>query len=167
MWWSLAGREDGSSPELEELSVASREVRSYENILMAMRKTAECPASSRDPHLSIGAFTIPGLAGRLLLLVNSDIGTWPCQGHEPFLEDDPVRVDDEGNLDGFVPFVKAREVHFSMTEASAIHDLKTSATIHPSVDNIWTVSIEPGSAALLFVGSDEEAERLRMSCSPK
>ena len=78
-----------------------------------------------------------------------------------FKDDDPIKIDDDGNLVGYVPFTEPTEVRFSVTETEpgdGVYDLKTGAEI--SGEGGYKVTVAPGSGVLLFIGSAKDSKTL-------
>jgi len=160
-YFTLAGRPGMDNPQLRELGEAAREIRSYEQIITQMAKIPECPVKTEDKNVHSNAFTFPGLAGKVIVIQNSNIGTWPANSRYRFNEDDPIQIDDTGNLVGYTPFTEAIDVHFSLKDKESdqcVYNLNTGTEI--PADGGYKVSVMPGSGVLLYIGSAQDAEKL-------
>lgn len=158
---TLAGRPGMENPQLAEFADAAREIRAYERIITQMAKTPDCPVQTEDRYVHSNAFMFPGVEGRVIVIQNYNVGTWPADSRYMFQDDDPIQIDDAGNLVGYVPFTTPMDVHFSLAEVGpgqGVYDLKTGAEI-PG-DGGYTVGVMPGSGVLLYVGSARDATML-------
>jgi hypothetical protein len=66
------------------------------------------------------------------VLQNSNIGTWPADSRTMFKDEDPIKIDDDGNLVGYVALTEPTEVKFLVAEKGAgdgVYDLKTGKDI--------------------------------------
>lgn len=163
---TLAGRPGLDNPQLTEFAEASREIRAYEGIITRMAKAPDCPVHTDDKNIHANAFTFPGLKGRVIVMQNSNLGTWPAESRTMFKDDDPIKIDDEGNLVGYVPFTEPTDVRFSLTEKESddgVYDLKTGAEI--SGQGGYKVTIAPGSGVLLYIGPADDAKMLSAASS--
>ena len=149
------------NPQLRELGEAAREIRSYEQIITQMAKIPECPVKTEDKNIHSNAFTFPGLAGKIIVIQNSNIGAWPADSRYRFNDDDPIQIDDAGNLVDYKPFTEALNVPFSLKDKKPddhVYNLKTGTEI--PADGEYGISIMPGSGVLLYIGSAQDAEKL-------
>ena len=160
-YFTLAGRPGMDNPQLREFGEAVREIRSYEQIITRMAKIPECPLQTDDKNIYTRAFTFPGLAGKIIVVQNSNVGTWPAESRYMFTDDDPIQIDDAGNLVGYTPNTVAFDAHVSLKDNETgdhVFDLKTGAEI--SDNGGYKISIMPGSGALLYIGSAQDAKAL-------
>ncbi len=158
---TLAGRPGMDNPQLAEFAEASREIRAYEQIITRMAKATDCPVHTDDKNIHANAFTYPGLTGRIIVMQNANVGIWPAESRTMFKDDDPIQIDNDGNLVGYVALTEPTEVRFSLTEmetGQGVYDLKTGEEI--SGEGGYKVTIAPGSGVLLYFGSKEDAKKL-------
>lgn len=158
---TLAGRPGMANPQLEEFGEAAREIRAWEPIITRMTRTTAIPLQTDTPNIHHKSFTYPGLTGRILVLQNCNIGTWPGDSRYMFNDDDPIRIDDNGNLADFKPLTQPTDVHFTLPERAPdqqVYDLKSGHEI-PDADG-YHISILPGSGTLIYVGSADDAGML-------
>ena len=163
---SLADKPNMANPQLKDFGEAAREIRSYERIITQIAKIPDCPVKAKNKHVHCNAFTFPGLKGKIIVIQNSNVGTWPANSRYKFEDDDPIRIDDEGNLVGYKPFTKPMDVHFSLVDTKlakapgqGVYDLKTGKEI--PADGGYKISIMPGSGVLLYIGSANDAGKLK------
>lgn len=172
-WFTLAGRPGMTNPQLEEFGQAASDIRAYERIITRMSKLPESPLEIKEKYVYNNAFSLPGFEGKVIVIQNSNVGSWPEKnGDRAFKEDDQVYIDDEGNLVGYVPYTQPLDVHVSfratkMGEPAKIFDIMSGKELTGEKGQ-YEVSIMPGSGRLVFVGSCEEADKLHkmMSLSP-
>jgi len=162
-WTTLAGVHAGAAnPQFDEFAEAAREIRPYENIITRMWRTGETLIQSEQKNVYCNSFALPEFQGRVVVIYNANIGAWPG-GSAPFFKDsDDVRIDNEGNLEGYQAFTKPMDIAFKLKEEktpTGIFDLKSGKQLQPQ-KSIFTVPIMPGSGTLLFLGSDNEAKKL-------
>ena len=153
-----------SEPQLRELAEAAMEIRYYERIITRMAKLPASPIETKGKGTFNRAFSFPGLKGKVVVINNSNVGTWPGNSRDYFREDDPIYIDDEGNLLDYVPFEQPQEIHFSRVDSAdnspgRVFDIKSCAEISCDNDG-YKVAVMPGSGRLLFIGSEREAKQL-------
>lgn len=161
--WSLAGRPGEANPQLQEFAEASREIRQYENIITRMHKLPDSPVVPRTNGVFGRAFSFPGMRGKVIVLHNANVGTWPCNSRYTFKDDDQIAIDGSGNLVGYSACTEPVNAVFQVTEKMAVHqvyDLLTGSEI-VGKDGAYSASIAPGSGRLVFIGPEEELATLR------
>lgn len=149
------------NPQLEEFGEAAREIHSYEQIITQMAKVPVCPVRTNGTNIHANAFAFPGLGGKIIVIQNSNIGTWPANSRYLFHEDDPIQINDAGNLVGYRPLTKAWDVHFSLDHQEPdqhVFDLNTGSEI--MADEGYRISVLPGSGVLLYIGPLQDAKKL-------
>jgi hypothetical protein len=160
IWWSLAGRPGKPDTQLEEVGTAAREIRRFEGLIMHMQRSGSCPLSTADNHVWSNAFTFPGCDGQILVIVDTDIGTWPCQSRHMFRDDDAISIDNDGNLTGYSPRAESRIVSFSGASNQSVFDLSSGEEVKILRDGVRNLRFAPGAGRFLFVGTVKEAKRL-------
>ena len=165
-WNTLAGRPGMDNPQMQEFCEASREIRQYERIITNMTKLDDSPVSTKESSTYCNAFSFPGLNGKVVVVQNSNVGTWPANSKHFFDENDPIYIDDEGNLEGYVPATGAMGVNIAFDnpgESTGVYDIATGEQIigaGPPGGQAYETQILPGSGKLLFLGSAEESQIL-------
>ena len=163
-WTTLTGVHAGqANPQFDEFAEAAREIHPYEDIIPRMSRTKESLVQSDQKNIFHNSFALPKLQGRVVVIYNANIGTWPGGSAATFKDSDDVRIDDDGNLVGYKPFDQPLPVHFSLKNAAAnagVYDVKTGSSLTPT-DSQYTVKIAPGSGDIIFIGSQEEMHTLR------
>lgn len=163
-WWTLAGRPGMPNSQLEEFSEAAQEIRSYERIITRMIKLAESPIKTKEQYTYNNAFSLPELKGKVIVLQNSNVGTWPHNSRYSFKATDQIYIDDEGNLVGYIPYKEPLDVHFSFSDTNldmqtGVYDIKSGKELLKEAGE-YKVAILPGSGKLIFIGSSEDADIL-------
>jgi len=160
-WYTLAGRSGLENPELAEFAEVSQEIREYEQIIMNMTKLSDSPVETQEAFTYANAFSFPGLLGKIVVVQNSNVGTWPTNKFF-FDDDDPIFIDDEGNLTGYVPFTDTMTVNIAFQAGETpvgVFDIATGTQILPQGSN-YGLEILPGSGKLIFLGTSAEAQTL-------
>jgi hypothetical protein len=157
-WNTLAGRPGMANPELAEFGEASQEIREYERIITNMTKLSDSPVDTQESYTYVNAFSFPGLNGKVVVVQNSNVGTWPTNKYA-FADSDPIFIDDEGNLVGYVPFTNPMTINIAFKAGETpmdVFDIATGLQI-PAQGTNYGVDILPGSGKLLFLGTSVEA----------
>ena len=158
---TLAGRPGMANPQLTELGDAIGEIRQYERIITQMTKLPTASLTTEAKHVHCKAFSFPGLSGEIVVVHNANIGTWPGESRRMFKDDDPIKIDDEGNLVGYTSFTEAMDAKLLRTDEdgeNGVYDLKTGKEIVAKEG--YHVDVLPGSGRLLYVGTLDEAKKL-------
>jgi len=163
-YWTLAGRDGMESPELDEFAEAAKEIRAYERIITRMWKRPGSPIKTGEKYTYGRAFSFPGMKGTIVVIQNSNVGSWPHNSRYFFKDSDQIRIDDEGNFVDYVPFNKPMDVHFSFVDSEVarqgkVYDIKSGKELVGKKGK-YTVPVMPGSGILLFIGPDSEARQL-------
>jgi len=162
--WTLAGHPGKPNPQLAEFKEASREIRRYERIITRMYKLPASPVLTNEKQFYFNrAFSFPELKGKIIVIHNGNVGTWPENSAYHFKEDADIRIDTDGNLVGYKPLSEPMEAKFEVTDldsSNAIFDIESGNQIK-NTDGGYSVNIMPGSGKLLFIGTSEELKVLR------
>ncbi len=167
---NLAGRPGEPNPQLEEFATAGTEIRRFERIITSMRKLQESPVDTDTGKGYFNrAFSYPGLRGKVVVVHNADVGTWPGESRNFFLDSDPIYIDDNGNLVDYKPHTEPAKVVLTPKEVCAcnqnfctcaIYALDSKTTLTKRADE-YILDVLPGSGTLIFVGPGDEAWQLR------
>ncbi len=165
-WYTLAGRPGMNNPQLNEFREASQEIVRYERIIAAMTRLESCPLSTQEPRTFCRAFSLPGLDGKVVVVQNGNVGKWPAASRHFFKENDPISIDDDGNLSGYVPRKEPMLVSVKFDKPknrTSVFDIITGEEI-PGIGSLgeesYSLRLLPGSGTLLFLGSKEEARKI-------
>ena len=161
-WMTLAGRPGLANPQLAELAAAAREIRAYEGVIMRMRNVADSPIRCEQAGVHHRAFSLPGMTGQVVVIHNANVGRWPHGSRHFFSPHDDIRIDEQGNFVGYVPFTEPLAVKLSVQGEQPMFDVRTGARISGA-----DVSTAPGSATLVFVGPEDEVRRVQNWLKPQ
>ncbi len=173
-----------SKEQIDEFSGFAREIQRYGKLIRAMAKefvpykgqpkghevveTAEISSpfvSTQEENLVQRSFKVDGYEGRVIVAVNTEVGSW-VEGTSPYhlKSTDRFRIDEKGELIDYTPASAARQVSFKLRDDKlACLDLKTGEPVKVDADGVVKVAIEPGAGRFLFVYSNDstEAQELR------
>lgn len=157
-FFTLADHPGYANQQLKEFSETIAEIRKFDFCLRRMVKAGKDPLTfERNSGAFSRAYTLPGIAGRIVIVHNADVGDWPCDSRFFFRKDDVIRIDDKGDLAGYIPRTAPRRIPFK-AECSPnenVFDLASGQLLsEPAVE------IAPGSGTLLFVGTESEFRKL-------
>jgi len=169
---SITGWDGKGTPQLEEYTRFAREIRRYGKIIRVMAKeytladksptgqTVAPPINTNDRNLYWRSFRLEGYKGRMILVVNTQVGMW-CEGRNPNMLSprDTYRIDDFGNLADYKAFDQPRAVRFQPLEKDMDFLDADNGTLLPAGDDgSLTLSVMPGGGRFLFMcpkGSNE------------
>ncbi len=160
--WTLADRPGKPNPQLDEFAESAREIRQYEKIITSMQKVPDSPVHCIEKDFYNRAFVFPGLTGKVIVLHNANVGTWPANSANFFKDTDPIYIDDDGNLVGYKAFHNEMVVNCNITaqaNGTYLFDIVSFKQL-PSHNGAYTTSIKPGSGKLLYFGNEEDARKL-------
>ena len=169
---SITGWDGKGTPQLEEYTETAKELQRYARLIRAMDREleAEEDAPSKPVFSIVGAnlsqqsFSVPGYEGKVVVVVNTAVGSW-CDGASPtFLTPKTVyRIDDEGNAIDYVPFVETRVVEGCvLSDKLECVDLETGETVPMDADGFVKFSLRPGGGRILFISPKGGGEWVRM-----
>ena len=95
------------------------------------------------------------------MILNTDIGTWPSNNREFFRDSDPIFIDDEGNFVGYVPNTADREIQLQLPSNVGTYEVDTGAKVPAGERGQSHITVPPGSARFIFLGTQENAFLLR------
>ena len=153
---------------LEAYGEAAREIMPYSKIICGMLKLKGSPLITSTKDAGVRGFTYPGVKGYIAVVYNNKIGA--CSSCDKLLytsTQDNVRIDDQGDLIGFVPASKPRDIELATTymePSFKVFDLESGNELR-CVNDKYRVPINPGSGKFLFVGPPEEATKLHKMIS--
>ena len=165
--WSLAGRPGEANPQLQEFAEVAAEIRQYEHIITRMHKLPDSPVVPQTSGVFNRAFSFPGIRGKVIVLHNANVGTWPCNSRYMFKDDDQIVIDGKGNLVGYSAFTEPVTAVFQVTEkmaANQVYDLLSGSEIVDKA-GAYSVPIGPGGGRFVFIGPEGEMAMLRQRVS--
>ncbi len=162
--WTLAGRPGEPNPQLKEFALVAQEIRQYEDIITQMHKLPTSPVvCETKKHFFNRAFSFPGMHGRIIVLHNANVGTWPHNSRYFFKESDQIVIDEDGNLVDYQALTEPMEFVFQITEMRAddrVYDLATGSEVIAK-EGDYSIPVAPGGGRLLFIGSEKESRKLQ------
>lgn len=162
---TLAGRSGISNPQFEEFAEAGREINKFSRIIAIMLKKASSPAITNEKERIFNrAFNISKIPGTILVIHNGNTGIWPSNSKYFFGDEDDIRIDDEGNMMGYIPFKDPMKVSFTVpgeVVKELVCDLASGKVINAE-DGKYSTDILPGSGTLIYIGTKENAQRVNI-----
>jgi len=113
-----------------------------------------------DDDVAWQSFKVPGYSGKVIVMVNTSVGSW-CNGRSPHYLSfkDVFRIDDSGNAADYIPFKEPRKLKCRiLKKETECIDLETGKPAALDSNQTLTLSIIPGGGRFLFLtakGSDE------------
>jgi hypothetical protein len=176
---SITGWDGKGSPQLDEYAEFASEIQRYGKLIRSMMKEiaplvgnslgheivrmeepVSPPFKIRNPDAVWRSFRIPGYQGRVIMIVNTSVGKW-CKGRSPFMlsEHDRFRIDDNGNLVDYKPFVREQylECALLMRDMKCV-DLATGDFIAMDENDMFSISVRPGGGQFLFICPKSSSE---------
>ncbi len=167
---SITGWDGKGTPQLDEFTAFAAEIQRYGKLIRAMTKEntvndkAGAPITIKDADVHWRSFRVDGYTGRVIVVVNTSVGQW-CEGRSPgFLSPhDTYQIDDMGNLTGYKPFDKPREVSLRLlADGADCVDLQQCSSLTHGTDGSLSISAMPGGGRFLFVSPKGSAELARL-----
>ena len=163
-WLTLAGRPGVENRPLREFGETAKELAPYSKLICLMNKAPSSPVETeRKKRIYNRAFSIPSYSGRVVIIHNANVGSWPGN-RGIFAENDNIKIDKNGNLCGYVPLVKVQAAEFKVKLASGekVFDWKSGNEIQIK-GNQGTVELLPGGGTMLFIGTPQEFQKLQQA----
>jgi hypothetical protein len=161
----MLGPSNRGSYMLDEYAQSVEELQRYGWILNRMQPdTDQSGAGVSGDNAYARLFAVPGAAGRILLVVNTDVGTWPSNSVPSLVgRSDFFPIDALGNLQGYTSRTSARALHVHTTLRGVFTDLRDGRTFGRDA----TINVRPGEGVLLFIGDADGLARLEKSSGLK
>jgi hypothetical protein len=181
---SITGWDGQGTPQLEEYSAFAKDIRPYGKLIRAMTKeyssvrklpsgqerAAGGPAAApvfavAGEDVGWSAFQVEGFSGRVILVVNTQVGQW-CEGRSPTMlsPKDTYRIDEQGNLMDYEAFDQPRALPCRILAGGLeCVDLATGSALKPGADGAVSLPVLPGGGHFLFLspGGSGEWDRLK------
>ena len=111
-WVNMAGRSGIENTHLKEFAQTAGELAPYSKLICMMNKSPESPViTNKKQKIFNRAFTIPAYSGKIIVIHNANVGSWP--GNKTvFSSNDNIKIDKNGNLEGYIPFTTPQKVVF-------------------------------------------------------
>ena len=152
-YWPLGRDCNKTDPELKEYSETIKELSPYKKIIVNMVKLLETPVKSETKNIFNNAFSYPGINGKIIVLHNAEVGTWP--------NNDQIFIDEKGNLKDYKPFTSAVTAlcEAELSKGEGVYDLANGEEIKETEQDFkfaYPIKILPGSGKFIFVGTREQ-----------
>jgi len=161
----LGGRPGVPDDHFNEFAATVKEVRCYDRILPNLTIQSSTPLKG-EPGDDIFArvFKMDGFNGQVLIVHNANVGYILCPDCKAAGKKscEHVFIDDNGDLKHFNPQKKTNLATLTlsdMTPQTAIYDVATGKAL-PRKGGSFVTEIEPGGAAVLYVGDRDSATKL-------
>ncbi len=151
----------------KETTPVLNEPQGHEDVQTAAPKAP--PIRLKEPDAIWRSFTIPGYDGRVVIVVNTQVGSW-SDGRSPdrLEEKDPFRIDDEGNLLDYRAYHLPRKLSFHLagdvggeSDEECI-DLGSGASVELDANGSGALWISPGRGKIVFIGKKGSGEAARL-----
>ena len=157
-FFTMADRPGYENGQMKEFSETIAEIKKFDFCLGRMIKVERNPiVFEKNANAFSRAYSFPGIAGRIVIVHNADVGKWPCGSRFFFKQNDPIRIDDKGDFAEYIPHAAPRKIPFraKCSRDENVFDLASGKCLsEPAVE------IAPGSGTLLFVGTESEFRKL-------
>lgn len=159
IWLTSTGTLQNNYPSFAEIATSLADVRRYGGVIRAMQPAGTGGwLSPTDSMLRQREFAIAGIAGRFVLTVNLDVGTWPSNSVPSlWYREDHFPITAQGELAGYIPKTTSRQTVITASSGERVYDVAGWS----AVDNGGAAALQvaPGGARLVFVGTPGEAAR--------
>ncbi len=161
-YFTLAGRPGAANPQLEEFAETAAELKPFARLIGKMSKCPDSPVCCRKSNQHFNrSFSIPSYKGRVIVLHNADVGTWPCNSKYFFSDQDTVRIDKTGNLVGYQPKKTPAKVSFTVKTTPVEYVFSFADGKKLNAENgCYSLEIAPGSGTFIFAGTETEFKKL-------
>ena len=180
---SMMGFDNNGTPELKEYAEFTHNIQPYGKLIRAMGKEIKNVIGNPKGHEIVNfeqrsnppfavhqndviweSFQVPGYAGKIVVVVNTKVGTW-CEGRSPTVlaEKDVFRIDDDGNVIDFKPFTKPRSISCqNLLAGTDCMDLETGKQVDTKDNGTFSIEIKPGKGRFLFLYPAKSGENKRL-----
>ncbi len=152
-------------PRWKEYLETLAEISQYERLLLRLRLDGLPRVACDDPLVVASNLRVLRQEGlhRVIVLVNLDTGRWPGYPEVNRVTGENLDIGDDGELMHYEPLTEPRDITFTvrMHADEQLRDIRTGRLLEPigqTAPGVLTFNqqIEPGGAALLFVGSPDQ-----------
>ena len=159
LWLPSTGSLAANYPSFAEIATSLADVRRYGGVVRAMQPAgAGGWVTPTDTQLKQREFSIAGIAGRFVLTVNVDVGTW-ASNSVPYLwyREDYFPISAQGELAGYIPKTTMRQAVVTASGGERVFDVANWSAVDSA--GVASLQVAPGGARLVFVGTPAEATR--------
>ncbi len=180
---SILGWDDQGTPQLDEYAGFARQVAPFGKLLRSINREFTPVIGQPENHelVRTGApdapivhindrdaywrsFRVPGYKGRVVILVNAQVGTW-CEGKSPtyISPGDRFRIDEKGNLNDYQPSRLPRDIRCDiLVPGMKCYDLTNGGAAISGKSNSFVIPIEPGGGRIFFISPEGSREEIRL-----
>lgn len=161
IWLTSVGTQHTNYPSFAEIVSSLADVRRYGGVIRAMQPAGSGGwLSPSDSKLRQREFTIAGIAGRFVLTVNLDVGTWSSNSvYGLWYSEDYFPITAQGELAGYVPKTTSRQTGVAALSGERVYDVASWSAVGSG--GTAALQVAPGGARLVFVGTPSEAARVQ------
>ena len=102
----------------------------------------------------------------MVILHNANVGTWGANSRAFFSDKDDIRIDAKGDMVGYTPFTGKQDVEFSVKGSGKVFDFASGKEM-TLADGKGKAEILPGGGTMLFIGTQQEFDRLKAAAEVK
>jgi len=159
----IMGPDGTGSPQLDEFAETINELHKFAWVINRMKyEGVDTDYVNEFVYVDraySGSFSLPGYDGKMVVLMNADVGTW-ANNSTYWLDEELYRIDENGDVfaEDYTPKTTERSIELTNVIGSSMYDLETGNLIGTSTGS---VSIYPGKGKLIFIGSEAELNSLR------
>ena len=166
-WSTMAGRAGEANQPMAEFAATAEELRPYSKLICMMTKVPDSPvATDTKKKFYNRAFSISGYKGRVVVLYNANVGAWGANSRAFFSDKDDIRVDVNGDMIGYKPFTAKAEAEFTVKGGGKVFDFASGQEMKLSGGKGKT-GLLPGGGTMLFIGTQQEFDRLKKAAAVK
>jgi hypothetical protein len=157
----MFGPGNAGTPMLDEYAEAVADLQNYGWFINRMRPSADqSKAVVSDENAHARLFDLPGYSGKILVIVNTDVGKWGTNSVRSLVErNDRFRIDLMGNVIGYTPQRTPRTLTVRSSLPGKLFDAGTGRFLGPAGEG--KVNIAPGGGAFAYLGDETEWSKLR------
>ena len=157
----MFGPGNAGTPMLEEYAEVVADLQKYGWFINRMRPSADqSKAVVGDENAHARLFDLPGYQGKILVIVNTDVGRWGTNSTRSLVErNDRFRIDPMGNVIDYTPQSTPRTLTVRSSLPGKLFDAGTGRLLAPAGKG--KVSIGPGGGAFVYLGDETEWSKLR------
>lgn len=157
----MFGPGNTGTPMLEEYAAAVADLQNYGWFINRMKPSADqtkAMVSNENAHARL--FDLPGYSGKILVIVNTDVGRWGTNSVRSLVErNDVFRIDPMGNVVGYTPQRTPRTLTVRSSLPGKLLNAGTGRLLGPAGEG--EVNIAPGGGAFVYLGDETEWSKLR------
>jgi len=157
----MFGPGNAGSSMLDEYAGAVAELQGYGWIINRMRPCAtQSEVVVSDENACARLFDLPGYTGKVLVIVNTDVGRWGANSIRSLVRrNDRFSIDRMGNIIDYTPQKAPRALTIRSSLPGKLFAVETGLLI--GSDGEGKVNVGPGGGAFIYLGDETECSKLR------